>query len=162
MCYIKGSNGSGKTTLAKILLKLIDGYSGEILINGIELRQISEQFYRNQCAAVSQRTFLFNDTIYNNIVYGISDVTPAHYEQAIRLSGLDKVLRLLPDKERTIIGENGATLSGGEKQKISIARALLKNANVIILDEPSNNLDKKSLYEIKCVLEKISHEKWLL
>lgn len=104
----------------------------------------------------------FNDTIYNNIVYGISDVTPAHYEQAIRLSGLDKVLRLLPDKERTIIGENGATLSGGEKQKISIARALLKNANVIILDEPSNNLDKKSLYEIKCVLEKISHEKWLL
>ena len=109
LCYIKGSNGSGKTTLAKILLKLIDGYSGEILINGIELRQISEQFYRNQCAAVSQRTFLFNDTIYNNIVYGISDVTPAHYEQAIPLSGLDKVRRLLPDKERTIIGENGAT-----------------------------------------------------
>lgn len=100
--------------------------------------------------------------IYNNIVYGISDVTPAHYEQAIRLSGLDKVLRLLPDKERTIIGENGATLSGGEKQKISIARALLKNANVIILDEPSNNLDKKSLYEIKCVLEKISHEKMVI
>lgn len=162
LCYIKGSNGSGKTTLAKILLKLIDGYSGEILINGIELRQISEQFYRNQCAAVSQRTFLFNDTIYNNIVYGISDVTPAHYEQAIRLSGLDKVLRLLPDKEKTIIGENGATLSGGEKQKISIARALLKNANVIILDEPSNNLDKKSLYEIKCVLEKISHEKMVI
>lgn len=162
LCYIKGSNGSGKTTLAKILLKLIDGYSGEILINGIELRQISEQFYRNQCAAVSQRTFLFNDTIYNNIVYGISDVTPAHYEQAIRLSGLDKVLRLLPDKERTIIGENGATLSGGEKQKISIARALLKNANVIILDEPSNNLDKKSLYEIKCVLEKISYEKMVI
>ena len=162
LCYIKGPNGSGKTTLAKMLLKLIDTYSGEIIVNGIELRQVSEQFYRGQCVAVSQRVFLFNDTIYNNIVYGVPNVTQEQYERAVCLSGLDAVLRLLPDNEKTIVGENGATLSGGEKQKVSIARALLKDANVIILDEPSNNLDKDSLSELKCVLDKISREKMVI
>ena len=111
---------------------------------------------------MSQRVFLFNDTIYNNIVYGVPNVTQEQYERAVCLSGLDAVLRLLPDNEKTIVGENGATLSGGEKQKVSIARALLKDANVIILDEPSNNLDKDSLSELKCVLDKISREKMVI
>ena len=159
LCYIKGQNGSGKTTLSKILLKLIDGYSGEVVVNGIELEEISERSYREQCAAVSQKVFLFNDTIYNNIVYGMTNVTLEHYERAIRLSGLDVVLRLLPDGEKTIVGENGSILSGGEKQKVSIARALLKNASVIVLDEPSNNLDKESQFELKKVLKGISCEK---
>lgn len=159
MCYITGVNGSGKTTLAKILLKLIDGYSGSVNINGIELKQISETFYREQCAAVSQKVFLFNDTIYNNIVYGMSAVTRERYEHVIQLSGLDVVLGVLPDGEKTVVGENGAILSGGEKQKVAIARALLKDANVIIFDEPSNNLDKASLYELKNLLKRISEKK---
>lgn len=159
LCYIKGANGSGKTTLAKLLLKLIDEYSGQINVNGTELKQISESFYRGQCAAVSQKVFLFNDTVYNNIVYGMSNVTRERYQQVIQLSGLDVVLAVLPDGEKTIVGENGTRLSGGEKQKVAIARALLKDANVIILDEPSNNLDKASLSELRNLLKRISSEK---
>lgn len=162
LCYINGSNGSGKTTLSKILLKLIDGYSGKVLINGIELKEISESSYREECAAVSQKAFLFNDTIYNNIVYGLPNVTHEHYETVIKLSGLDSVLNTLPEGDRTVVGENGSLLSGGEKQKVSIARALLKNASLLILDEPSNNLDKESLSELCKVLEGLSRERIII
>lgn len=156
LVVVRGQNGSGKTTLAKILLGLVSNWAGSVKVDGVPLQQISEESWRERCATVSQRPFLANATIRDNVAFSGEDYEQAAYESAVRLSGLDGVLERLPDGDATVVGEGAKKLSGGERQKVSLARALLRGASVLILDEPTTSLDQGSSLELKGVVRHLS------
>lgn len=133
-----GKNGSGKSTLIKLLCGLYPGYSGEIRINGIEMGQISINSWREKCAYVEQSPFLFQGSVWENVRLGRLDAKEEEVWTVIRRTGLEE----LADR---VIVDDPEVLSGGERQKISIARALLRKADILLMDEPGNNLDEKSL-----------------
>jgi subfamily B ATP-binding cassette protein MsbA len=139
-----GSSGSGKTTLVGLIPRFFDPTSGSILIDGIDIREYSQGSLRSQIAIVTQETFLFNDTVRNNIAYGNVRATEAQIMEAARAALADDFIRNFPMKYQTLIGERGQRLSGGERQRLSIARALLKNAPILILDEATSALDSES------------------
>jgi len=141
---IIGPNGSGKSTLVKLIMGLYKPQGGEILIDGRKLEQISLYTLRNRISIVSQNTFLFNDTIWKNILYSRPNALNEEIEKAAKLSGVSEFVRKYENGYKTIVGEMGKRLSGGEKQKISIARAILKKADIMIFDEATTYLDKKS------------------
>lgn len=152
---IKGPNGSGKTTLAKILVGLRTKYSGSIEVNGIQLRDIDIRALRRLTAMVTQQPFVFNRTVRENVLCGCRP-SRFQYYQALHAAGVDAICERLPVGDKTVVGENGALLSGGEKRRIAIARALIRNARLIILDEPLANLDKESIVSIIKVLRTLS------
>lgn len=135
---ICGRNGSGKSTLIKLLCGLYPGYKGEIRVNGMELREISMESWREKCAYVEQSPYLFQGTVWENVRLGRLDAGEEEVWEAIRRVGLEG----LAQRE---ISDDQEALSGGERQRISIARALLKKADILLLDEPGNNLDEKAL-----------------
>lgn len=139
-----GSSGAGKTTLAGLIPRFYDPTSGSVLIDGIDIREYSQSSLREQIAMVTQDTFLFNDTVRNNIAYGDIDASEERIMEASRAALADDFITNFPMKYRTIIGERGQRLSGGERQRISIARAILKNAPILILDEATSSLDSES------------------
>lgn len=139
-----GSSGSGKTTLAGLLPRFYDPTSGAVLIDGTDIREYSQASLRRQVAMVTQETFLFNDTVRNNIAYGDVNATEEQITAAARAALADDFISRLPMKYQTLIGERGQRLSGGERQRIAIARALLKNAPILILDEATSSLDSES------------------
>lgn len=139
-----GESGSGKTTLANLLLRFYNPSSGEITIDGENIKKYSLASLRNSIAFVSQDTFLFNDTIENNIKIANSNLTKDELENALECSYSSLFVNKLPLKEKTMVGERGARLSGGEKQRITIARAIAKNAPILILDEATSSLDSKA------------------
>ncbi len=146
---IKGPNGSGKSTVIKLLLGFYESYSGEILINGVELKKISKKSLRNRISIVSQRVFLFNDTIENNIRV-IGNIDEKTYQMALEKSGLKAFVEKLPLRDKTPVGENGVKLSGGQIQKLAIARAIAKsNSDVYIFDEATAHLDEETKKLIK-------------
>jgi subfamily B ATP-binding cassette protein MsbA len=141
---IVGSSGSGKTTLVGLIPRFYDPTSGCIRIDGTDIRDITQSSLRSQIAMVTQETFLFNDTIRNNIAYGNVKAPESKLMEASRAALADGFISKFPLKYDTMIGERGQRLSGGERQRISIARALLKDAPILILDEATSSLDSES------------------
>jgi len=166
---ITGQNGSGKSTLMKLILGLYHPRRGQIMIDGYNIKELSLASLRERISVVSQSVFLFNDTIWNNILYSRPDATESEVRRAVELSGAAEFIEKLEEGYNTIVGETGKKLSGGEKQKIAIARAILREADVLIFDEPTAHLDKESAAMIErlvrdnfrdktCLI--ISHKKW--
>lgn len=139
-----GPSGAGKSTLVNLIPRFFDVTAGRILIDGYDLRDVSTRSLREQIGKVTQETILFNDTIRNNIAYGRPDVPLAKVESAARAALAHDFIQQLPEGYDTPIGEKGFRLSGGERQRIAIARALLKNAPILILDEATSSLDAES------------------
>ncbi|HEY0786882.1 MAG TPA: ABC transporter ATP-binding protein [Acidobacteriaceae bacterium] len=139
-----GPSGAGKSTLVNLIPRFFDVTTGRILIDGHDLRDVSIRSLREQIGKVTQETILFNDTIRNNIAYGQPDVPLARVEAAARAALAHDFITALPDGYNTDIGEKGFRLSGGERQRLAIARALLKNAPILILDEATSSLDSES------------------
>lgn len=139
-----GSSGAGKSTLADLILRLRDPDAGEILIDGVDLRTLSQGHYRQMFGVVSQENLLFHDTVRNNIQYGRDDVSPEMVEQAARIANAHTFVTALPEGYETIVGDRGVRLSGGERQRIAIARAMVHNPQILLLDEATSALDSES------------------
>jgi len=139
-----GRSGSGKTSLANLVPRFIDATEGRILIDGVDIRDVTQQSLRNQIALVTQEIILFNDTILNNLAYGLEDVDLKRVEEVARAANAHEFIERLPDGYGTLVGERGAILSGGQRQRLSLARALLKDSPILILDEATSALDTES------------------
>ncbi|PKN70962.1 MAG: lipid A export permease/ATP-binding protein MsbA [Deltaproteobacteria bacterium HGW-Deltaproteobacteria-12] len=150
-----GMSGGGKTSLVNLIPRFYDVTSGRILIDGHDIRDVSMQSLRSQIAIVTQQTILFNDTVRNNIAYGDIDRTESEIIDAARAANAHDFIMQLPKQYDTNIGELGTKLSGGEKQRISIARALLKNAPILILDEATSSLDTEAEIEVQEALDNL-------
>ena len=149
-----GASGSGKTTLANLVPRFYDPDSGTIQLDGIDVRDIRLQNLRSHIALVSQDVVLFNDTLGHNIAYGSKrDATPDEIRSACVAAHAWDFIQALPDGLDTLIGENGMRLSGGQRQRIAIARAILKNAPLLILDEATSALDNESERHVQAALE---------
>ena len=146
---IVGHSGSGKTTIVKLLYRFYDIDTGSILIDGKDIREIKQESLRSELSIVPQECVLFDDTIYNNILFSNNKSNKQEVLNAIKFAQLDKTIRNFPKKENTIVGERGVKLSGGEKQRVSIARALLANKRIIVLDEATSSLDSQTESEIQ-------------
>ena len=141
---VVGPSGAGKTTLAALLVRFYDPTAGAIRIDGADIREYTLKSLRRQIAMVGQETFLFNDTVEANIRYGRPEATKDEVIEAARAALADDFIRELPQGYDTVVGERGAKLSGGQRQRLAIARALLKNAPILILDEATSQLDTES------------------
>lgn len=144
-----GKSGCGKSTLLSLLLGYYPNYSGSIRYDGMELRELTREYLGNTVAYVSQDTFLFQDTIQNNITLYNEKYTPQEIEAALQQAGLKELVDSLPDGLFTMVSENGKNFSGGEKQRLSLARALLRKSKVLLLDEFTANLDKETAEKIQ-------------
>ncbi len=152
VCALVGPSGAGKTTLASLVPRFYDLESGTLAIDGIPVREIQIASLRQQIGLVAQETFLFNDTILNNIRYGRPDATTAEVQEAARNALAEEFILAMPDGYETVVGERGAKLSGGQRQRLSIARALLKNAPILVLDEATSHLDTESEMLVQAAL----------
>lgn len=139
-----GPSGAGKTTLAALLVRFYDPSAGSVRIDGVDIREFTLHSLRRQIAMVGQETFLFNDTVEANIRYGRPDASRDEIEEAAKAALADDFIRELPEGYGTVVGERGIKLSGGQRQRLAIARALLKNAPVLVLDEATSQLDTES------------------
>lgn len=150
-----GVSGSGKTTLTKLLLRFADVNSGEITVSGQNIRNITQQSLRENIAYVPQETSLFHRSIAENIAYGKPDATQAEIEQAAKLANAHEFIIDMPEGYETLVGERGVKLSGGQRQRIAIARAILKDAPILVLDEATSALDSESEALIQSALERL-------
>ncbi|BCA96158.1 lipid A export ATP-binding/permease protein MsbA [Legionella antarctica] len=150
-----GHSGSGKTTLASLLPRFYEVTQGMITLDGMPINQLGLASLREQMALVSQNVTLFNDTLANNIAYGRFDVTRQQIITAAKLAYADEFIRQLPQGYDTRVGENGVLLSGGQRQRLAIARAILKDAPILILDEATSALDSESEQYIQAALEQV-------
>lgn len=152
---IVGSSGAGKTTLVHLLPRFFDVSSGQLLIDGHDVRGVTLSSLRSQFAMVTQDTILFNDTVRNNIAYGQPQVSPQVVEDAARAALAHDFIMALPEGYDSVIGERGLLLSGGERQRLAIARAILKNAPILILDEATSALDTESESLVQSALQNL-------
>jgi subfamily B ATP-binding cassette protein MsbA len=153
---IVGKSGSGKSTLVSLLPRFYDNFSGMIRIDDVDIRQLTLADLRAQLALVSQHVVLFNDTVANNIAYGrLGQVAESEIIDAAEAAHVMEFIHTLPQGLNSIVGDNGVLLSGGQRQRIAIARALLKNAPVLILDEATSSLDTESERHIQAALDKL-------
>jgi len=150
-----GRSGCGKTTLVKLLYRFYDVNSGKILIDSKNIREFRQESLRSEMGVVPQECILFDDTVYNNIKFANPKASRKDVMKAIRFAQLDKVIKGFPKKENTIVGERGIKLSGGEKQRVSIARAVLANKKVLVLDEATSSLDSETEHDIQKSLQKL-------
>lgn len=139
-----GSSGSGKSTLADLVPRFIDAGSGEVLIDGVNIKEYSLHSIRNQMGIVTQEAILFNDTIANNIALGVDHASTEQVEQAAKIANAHNFITQKEEGYNTNVGERGSKLSGGERQRMTIARAVLKNPPILILDEATSSLDTES------------------
>jgi ATP-binding cassette subfamily B protein len=153
---VVGHSGSGKSTLARLLFRFYDTTSGGILINGQDIKSVTQKSLRAAIGIVPQDSVLFNDSIYYNIAYGRPDATPQEVMAAARAAHIHDFIESLPEKYETTVGERGLKLSGGEKQRVAIARAILKNPKILIFDEATSALDSKSEKAIQAELKRIA------
>jgi ABC-type transport system involved in Fe-S cluster assembly fused permease/ATPase subunit len=159
---IVGPTGAGKSTISRLLFRFYDVTGGRILLDGHDIRDITQDSLRAALGVVPQDTVLFNDTIRYNIAYGRPDASPEEIEQAARLAQVHDFVLRLPDGYDTRVGERGLKLSGGEKQRVAIARTLLKNPRVLILDEATSALDTRTEQEIQSALRTIARNRTTL
>jgi subfamily B ATP-binding cassette protein MsbA len=157
-----GPSGAGKSTLANLIPRFFDVTSGRILIDGHDLRDLSLSSLRRNVAQVTQETILFNDTVRNNIAYGQPDTHMKLVEEAARNALAHEFILGMPQGYNTVIGEKGFRLSGGERQRLAIARALLKNAPVLILDEATSSLDAESESLVQAALANLMQNRTVL
>lgn len=149
-----GSTGSGKTSLVNLLPRFHDYTGGSILLDGVELKEYSRKYLREQIGIVQQEPFLFSRTIRENILYGVGrNVTDAEIEAAAKAAAVHEAILSFPDGYNTLVGEKGVTLSGGQKQRITIARAILKNPRILILDDSTSAIDMQTEAEIRAALD---------
>ncbi len=153
---VVGASGAGKSTLSRLLFRFYDVGSGRILIDGQDIRDVTQHSLRAAIGIVPQDTVLFNDTIYYNIAYGRPDATREEIVQVARAAHIHQFIESLPDKYESLVGERGLKLSGGEKQRVAIARTLLKNPRVLIFDEATSALDSKTERAIQAELQEIA------
>src|SRR4051794_29312077 len=156
---IVGPSGAGKSTISRLLFRLYDVSGGKILIDGQDIRNVTQASLRASIGMVPQDTVLFNDTIRYNIRYGRWDATDAEVEQAAQLAQIDSFIRMSPKGYETQVGERGLKLSGGEKQRVAIARTVLKAPPILVLDEATSALDSHTEQEIQDALEKVSRNR---
>ena len=159
---IVGPSGSGKTTFCSLVARFWDVDGGSVRISGTDVRDYTLESLMSQISMVFQDVYLFADTIENNIKFGCPEATHEQVAEAARRACCDDFIEALPDGYDTVIGESGASLSGGEKQRISIARALLKDAPIIILDEATANVDPENEDRLQKAIEALTHEKTVL
>src|SRR6266852_5724053 len=156
---IVGPSGAGKSTISRLLFRLYDVSSGKILIDGQDIRNVTQSTLRASIGMVPQDTVLFNDTIRYNIRYGRWDATDAEVEQAAQLAQIDGFIKMSPKGYETQVGERGLKLSGGEKQRVAIARTVLKGPPILVLDEATSALDSHTEREIQDALERVSRNR---
>ncbi len=162
MTAVVGPSGSGKSTIANLLARFWDVNSGTVRIKGVDIRDVSMQQLMKQISMVFQRVYLFRDTIYNNIVMGRPDATKEEVIEAAKKARCYDFIMALPEGFDTVIGEGGATLSGGEKQRISIARCILKDSPIVILDEATASVDADNESLIQEAISELVKDKTLL
>jgi ATP-binding cassette, subfamily B, heavy metal transporter len=156
---IVGPSGAGKSTISRLLFRLYDVSSGSITIDGQDIREVTQSSLRAAIGMVPQDTVLFNDTIRYNIRYGRWDASDAEVEEAARLAQIDPFIRLSPKGYETQVGERGLKLSGGEKQRVAIARTVLKAPPILVLDEATSALDSHTEAEIQEALDRVSRNR---
>jgi ABC-type multidrug transport system fused ATPase/permease subunit len=149
---VAGRNGAGKSTLMDLLLRFYDPTSGRVTADGIDLREWNLEDWRRSAGVMTQEVFLFHGTILENVAYGRPTATKAEVEQAVRESGIDRILRRFPRGLETVVGERGSQLSGGERQSIALARLFLRKPTLLILDEPTSHLDGEALQLVRAAL----------
>lgn len=152
---IVGPSGAGKTTLVNLLLRFYDPTQGQVLIDGIDIRQVNLRSLRNAIGVVSQETVLFNASVAKNISYGSPQATKEVIRLAAQAAYADGFIQELPEGYDTVVGERGIKLSGGQRQRLAIARSILRNPPILILDEATSHLDTESEREVQCALENL-------
>ncbi len=162
MIGIVGKSGVGKSTLINLVMRLYDVDEGAIRIDGVDIRDISQNSLRSQIGVVLQETFLFAGTVYDNIAYAKPTATRDEVIQAAKIAGAHPFIMKLPDAYNTKVGENGHTLSGGERQRVAIARALLHNPRILILDEATASLDTETEKQIQDSLQRLTADRTTL
>ncbi|MEM9683642.1 MAG: ABC transporter ATP-binding protein/permease [Pseudomonadota bacterium] len=153
---IVGPSGAGKSTISRILYRFYDVLEGRVLVDGQDIRDVAQDSLREAIGIVPQDTVLFNDTIAYNIAYGRPGASRAEVEEAARLASIDGFVADLPDGYETMVGERGLKLSGGEKQRVAIARTILKQPKILLFDEATSALDSHTEQEIQRSLEEVS------
>ena len=155
---VVGTSGAGKSTLVKLLFRFYDPLGGRILVDGQDIRQLSQASLRRAIGIVPQDTVLFNDSIFENVRYGNPEASDTEVETAIKLAHLDDFISSLPLGRDTLVGERGLKLSGGEKQRVSIARTILKRPPILVFDEATSSLDSKTEQAILSALKEIARD----
>ena len=150
-----GHNGSGKTTLSRLFMALLHPRSGQVLVDGVDVRDYTQDSLRAHMSVVAQDTVLFNDTIEGNIAMGKAGATHDEIVEAARIANADCFIQEAPEGYQTNIGDRGVKLSGGQRQRLSIARAVLKNPEILILDEATSALDTESEKLVQDALNKL-------
>jgi ATP-binding cassette subfamily B protein len=159
---IVGPSGAGKSTISRILLRFYDVAGGRVTIDGQDIRDVTQSSLRGAIGVVPQDTVLFHDTVLYNIRYGRPEATPEEVYEAARLAQIDGFIRALPEGYRTMVGERGLKLSGGEKQRVAIARTILKGPPILMLDEATSALDSHTEKEIQDALDEVSRQRTTL
>lgn len=157
-----GKSGSGKSTIFSLLTRFYRANSGSILINGKEIETLTEESLRGAITPVLQDPYIFNDTVYNNLLFARADATKQDIESACKTARIHDEILAMSSGYDTVIGENGATISGGQKQRLEIARAMLRNTEVMLFDEATSALDKKNLEKINDLLIELGKTKIIL
>jgi ATP-binding cassette subfamily B protein len=159
---IVGPSGAGKSTISRLIFRFYEVSGGRILIDGQDIREVTQGSLRNAIGMVPQDTVLFNDTVRYNVRYGRWDASDQEVEEAARLAQIDGFIRLMPKGYETEVGERGLKLSGGEKQRVAIARTILKSPPILLLDEATSALDSHTEKEIQDALERVSRNRTTL
>jgi len=156
---VVGPSGAGKSTLVNLIPRFFDVTGGRVLIDGRDVRDVGIASLRKQMGKVTQETILFNDTVRNNIAYGQPDVPLSKVQEAAQMALAHDFILRMPDGYDTVIGEKGVRLSGGERQRLAIARAILKNAPILILDEATSALDTESEAYVQAALKNLMKDR---
>ena len=159
---IVGPSGGGKSTILKLIARFWDVDTGTIKIRGVSLNEMNVDILLKNISMVLQDVYLFHETIRENIIFGNEKVTEDDMIRASKLAGCHEFIEKLPDGYETVVGEGGSTLSGGEKQRISIARAIIKNAPILLLDEPTSSLDAKNEVSVQKAISNLVKDKTVI
>ena len=154
-----GSSGAGKSTLAKLVFRFYDVTQGDILIDGQSIKSITQHSLRQAIGVVPQDSVLFNDTLIENVRYGRPDASDEEVKRAIKMAHLQEFIESLPKGYETQVGERGLKLSGGEKQRVAIARTILKEPSILVFDEATSSLDSRSERSVMDAIEEVSKGK---
>src|SRR5206468_12487618 len=158
-CAIVGPSGAGKSTIARLLYRFYDPTAGRITIDGQDIAEVTQASLRGAIGIVPQDTVLFNDTIGYNIGYGRDGAGQSEIEAAAKGAAIDRFIDILPEGYGSMVGERGLKLSGGEKQRVAIARTLLKNPPILVLDEATSALDSRTEQSIQETLDRVAQSR---